>query len=132
MNNSSCNNNSSVTWNLQTNSTSLTTNNTTANIGTNATVGTTANTTTTNTTTAINNPNNLAYSVLNIKSIYYFTLINEFHKDNRFLDVIDHRYNTRRLAQGRVNFLTRILQSGQIRNLEYHLKSISTRCSPQM
>ena len=28
-------------------------------------------------------------------------LLNEFHKDNRFLDVIDHQYNSRRRTQGR-------------------------------
>ena len=71
----------------------------------NTTTTITVTNTTTNTTinTAINNPNNLAskLNVLNIKSIYYFTLFNEFHKDDRFLNVIDHRHNTRRRAQGR-------------------------------
>ena len=38
---------------------------------------------------------------VNLKSIYYFTLINKFHKGDRFLDVIDHRFKTRRRAQER-------------------------------
>ena len=40
-------------------------------------------------------------NILNIKSIYYFTIINELFKDNRFIKIFDHEYNIRRRAQGR-------------------------------
>lgn len=39
--------------------------------------------------------------LLNVKSIYYMTLINEFYRDSRFLKVIDHNHNTRRRQQGK-------------------------------
>ena len=38
---------------------------------------------------------------VNLKSIYYFTLVNKFHKADRFFDVIDHGYNTKCRAQER-------------------------------
>lgn len=49
------------------------------------------------------NNNNIASAlhILNIKSIYRVTLINEFFNDHRFLIPIDHAYNTRRRAKGR-------------------------------
>lgn len=39
--------------------------------------------------------------ILNIKSLYYSTLANEFYNDHRFLQPIDHAYNTRQRADGR-------------------------------
>ena len=46
---------------------------------------------------------NLAKSlnVLNIKNIYYTTIIKEFDNDTRFLKPIDHAHNTRIRSQGR-------------------------------
>lgn len=60
---------------------------------------------TTNETGIVNTTktNNLAkdVNVLNVKSLYYTTLINEFFNDTRFLKPIDHVHNTRRRAEGR-------------------------------
>lgn len=39
--------------------------------------------------------------VLNIRSLYNITLINEFYNDSRYLKPIDHTHNTRRKAEGR-------------------------------
>lgn len=39
--------------------------------------------------------------VLNIRSLYQITLINEFYKDSRFLKPLDHAHNTRQRAKGR-------------------------------
>lgn len=47
--------------------------------------------------------NNIARDLhlLNIRSIYYTTLTNEFYNDTRFLQVVDHSYNTRHRSQGK-------------------------------
>ena len=50
-----------------------------------------------------NNVTNVAtkLEVLNVKSIFDITLINEFFNDARYLKPIEHIYNTRRRAEGR-------------------------------
>lgn len=59
-----------------------------------------------NTTTASNtycNDSNLPKSlnILNVKNLFYSSIIKEFDKDDRFLHPINHNYNTRRRYQGR-------------------------------
>ncbi|XP_046812429.1 putative uncharacterized protein DDB_G0282133 [Lucilia cuprina] len=63
----------------------------------------------TNATAIFNNNSNSSQSnclanelhVLKVKSIYYTTLAIEFYNDARFLQKIDHQYNTRRRNEGR-------------------------------
>lgn len=40
-------------------------------------------------------------NIMNVKNIYYTTIIKEFDKDSRFLHPIDHMHNTRRKQGGR-------------------------------